>query len=160
MMKKLLICSTLLLAGCAATAPQEPFKAGDSFELTGTTKTGLNVQQNYTLRGRPEYDDGDWIYEANGRAIGDAVLIVTGDQEVLMLGEETTTPKDQPAGDTWYMICIAAPKGPGWASAKGLLLHEREKDMSSLFESLSSQSDLTALSSLAQKAGTCTVRRL
>ncbi|MBZ9714871.1 hypothetical protein [Deinococcus multiflagellatus] len=159
-MKKLLICSTLLLAGCAATAPQEPLKAGDTFELTGTTKAGLNVQQNYTLRGRPEYDDGDWFYTANGRAINDAVLVLSGDQDVLMLAQPTETPKDQPAGDTWYMICLALPKGPGWASAKGLLLHEREKDMSNLFKALEGEPNLSAFSNLAQKAGTCTVRRL
>ncbi|PTA67605.1 hypothetical protein C8263_12305 [Deinococcus arcticus] len=128
--------------------------------MTGTTKAGMNVQQIYTLRGRPDFGDDLWIYSANGRKPDNALLFIEREQDVAVLVEETPPPADRPASEEWMLLCLTAPKGPGWASAKGLLLHSTADDMSKLLDSLDSGSDLSTFAGVAQQAGTCTVRRL
>ncbi|WP_221090174.1 hypothetical protein [Deinococcus aquaedulcis] len=156
-MKKILIFSTLLLAGCAATQPQPPFKVGEAIQLAGTTKEGAKVQQRYVLNRPGTFADGLWRYRVLNLAgtfgvgevwVDDTDIVVI---EYTDLGAANTEPTKT--------LCIAFPQDTNWRSVDGALIHGALDKMNKLNEQLEALNDEAAVGRLFSDAGTCTLTR-
>ncbi|MCD0167831.1 MULTISPECIES: hypothetical protein [unclassified Deinococcus] len=122
-MKKVLLLPlpVFLLAACSVTPAQAPFKAGDVFEMTGTTTDKKAVAHTYTLRNDGQWDsqDDEWNYLANGTSSRSASLKINREQDILYT---TDTQENDDLDKQIYTACFAQTDGPGWRTAEGFLV--------------------------------------
>ncbi|MFC4640247.1 hypothetical protein [Deinococcus hohokamensis] len=159
-MKKALILSLMFLVSCSTLAPQEPFKAGDTFLLTGTAKDGSAVSQRFTLRGKGDWDDGEWNYDADGTSRDSASVNVAGDQDSVSIFDYAELANGQAEGTQQILACVAGTDGPGWRSSdEGRLFKDSKANIKNMIDEWKSKSRSAVASSLIEATGTCTISR-
>ncbi|PNY81288.1 hypothetical protein [Deinococcus koreensis] len=150
-----------LLAACAYTPPQEPFRVGDVFRVEGPAVTGPRVSQRFTLSGGGRLRGDRWEYDADGPSARSALLLARVDGG--LVGMVDMSQAYGPGSDGTVTACFVAPAA-GWKSAEGLLVRDSAAVMLELAGGLSGSGAATTLPALRAlvgeaRSGTCTLTR-
>lgn len=155
-MKKLLLLPLVLLASCATTPATSPFKTGDAFIVSGTTKDGVNVSFTAQLRDNGSLDDNYWEYDADGSATDSAFFIVKANQEYAYAEDFFKGPD----GKTNMVAgCYVYPTGPGWKQATGFLIRETRAEFDAFWKRVKGLSGSDLRFELRKTAGDCMITR-
>jgi len=158
-MKKLIFLPLIFLVSCAATAPQEPFKAGDTFLMTGTAKDGQSVSQRFTLRGKGDWDDGEWDYDADGSGSRSGLFVVSADQHSVSFLDYAELLEGQIAGSEQILACIASTDGLGWKQGEGRLIKGTKASITKMMDEWKTKSASGAFNALVDGTGSCMISR-
>ncbi|GHF62027.1 hypothetical protein HNQ07_004339 [Deinococcus metalli] len=147
-----------LLCACAYTPPREPFRAGEAFTLTGTTRGGVALERTYRLAGSGRLAaDGHWEYVADGRVSGVSGVLAGPGETLVALVDGSEALGTRP--DATVTACVVAPAGPGWRSAEGLLAQGPPAALMTLAQGLKWSARLDTLRGVLGDTGTCTLTR-
>lgn len=155
-MKKLLLLPMLLLASCSMTPPTAPFKAGDTFMMSGNTKDKQNVALNVVLRDGGDLDGNYWEYSADGSGKDSAYLSVSTDLDYVAVVDWA---EGADGSSEIVAACYAFPGERGWRRAEGRFLRMASKDYSAFWKRMKPLTGREFASELDKVAGDCLITR-
>ena len=155
-MKKLLLLPTLLLASCSMSGPTAPFKAGDTFIVSGRTKDGVNTNFTAVLRDNGKFEDNYWQYDADGSSTDSALLVAKSSQDYVYAKDYF----ESADGKTDMIVgCYAYPGGPGGKHATCFLSREMRADYDAFWKRISGMKVNGLRFELSKTAGDCMITR-